>query len=568
MNERDIAALIAAGESLAAEFKSDRSREPLHDGTIYEEMVALANTDGGCLLVGVEDDGTVTGAKPRHGNATDPLRLQAAVFHNTVPHLTTHVSVVQVADRVVLCVQVGRHRAICATAAGKCVRRVIGGDGKPATVPYYPADHPSRARDLGGADLSSEVLEGGDWSCLDPLEFERLRRTVSRQPRSDKVLLDLQSDEELAKALGLVVTRGTQLAPTYAGALLVGREELLRDAVATHEVRFQVIDGQGDVRTNDVLRGPLLSVVEELDARFQARNQEREVLVGMWRFAVPDYSPQGFREAILNALLHRSYSELQPVHVQWHPDHLLIASPGGFPEGVTIDNILTHEPKPRNRQLARVFERVGLAEQSARGVDRIYMGQLRYGRPAPDYGRSDGTAVRLVLHGGAASLDFARFVYEQDKGGQQLSVDDMLVLNALLHERRVDAPHVSRLIQKGAPDARRVLERLVEGGLVEAVGERQGRAYHLSAQTYRRLGRPGAYVRVHGIDSARQEALVLEFVKAHGRVARREVADLCGLTGPQATHLLRALCMKHRQFRQEGRKRGTHYVWSEDQDLE
>lgn len=65
--------LIAAGEAAGREFKSDRQQ--IGDGTIYEEIVAMANTDGGTLLIGVEDDGTVTGAKARHGRSTDPPKL-------------------------------------------------------------------------------------------------------------------------------------------------------------------------------------------------------------------------------------------------------------------------------------------------------------------------------------------------------------------------------------------------------------------------------------------------------------------------------------------------------------
>ncbi len=62
-------------------------------------------------------------------------------------------------------------------------------------------------------------------------------------------------------------------------------------------------------------------------------------------------------------------------------------------------------------------DRFGLVEQTGRGVDKIFMGQLRYGRPAPDYSRSDSEGVRVVLRGGEASLEFSAFVFEQDQAG-------------------------------------------------------------------------------------------------------------------------------------------------------
>ena len=65
---------IQSGEGIDREFKSDARQ--ISDREIYEEVVAMANTKGGILLLGVEDDGTITGAKPRHGSTTDPLKLR------------------------------------------------------------------------------------------------------------------------------------------------------------------------------------------------------------------------------------------------------------------------------------------------------------------------------------------------------------------------------------------------------------------------------------------------------------------------------------------------------------
>jgi ATP-dependent DNA helicase RecG len=105
------------------------------------------------------------------------------------------------------------------------------------------------------------------------------------------------------------------------------------------------------------------------------------------------------------------------------------------------------------------------------------MGQLRYGRPAPDYSRSDSEGVRVVLHGGEASLEFSAFVFEQDQAGKFLRLDDLLVLNLLFFERRIDLERIELLIQKEESRAREILERLHERGLIEGRGEKRGRIY-------------------------------------------------------------------------------------------
>ena len=556
MDRNRLIELLAAGESLEIEFKSDRRQ--ISDNEIYEEIVAFANTKGGVLLIGVEDNGAITGARHRHGKTTDPVKLQSAIFNNTVPNINTRVSVIPHENGRVIAIAVDAYPEPCATSSGKSLRRTIGADGKPQTLPFYPRDQRSRKVDLGLLDFSAQTIEDVSFENLDPLEFERLRQTVSRL-HGDRRLLGLK-DEEIAKALRLVETRNDRLVPTIAGILLLGREEVLHQALPNHEVRFQVLDAQGNVKVNDVFRLPLLRVIQEVETRFSARNEEQEVSVGLFRIPVPDYSPDGFREAFNNAVLHRDYSRLGAVYVQWQPDHLLMTNPGGFPEGITVNNILVHEPKPKNPRLAEAFRRIGLVEQTGRGVDKIYLGQLRYGRTAPDYTRSDADGVRVVLRGGKPSLQFAAFVYEQDRQGMPLTLEEMIVLNALFFERRIDSEQAGRLIQKEVNEGRAVLERLNERGLVEAKGEKKGRVYHLSAPLYRKLGQPDGYVRTHGISSIRHEAMVLEYVQAHGRIERNKVMSLCDLSNQQAGRLLKKMCDDGKLARKGTPPRWTYYV--------
>jgi ATP-dependent DNA helicase RecG len=368
------------------------------------------------------------------------------------------------------------------------------------------------------------------------------------------------SAEETAKALRLVETQGGKLVPNVAGLLLLGREGVLQSVLSTHQVHFQVLDILGNVKVNNAFRLPLLRIIQEIQSRFASRNEEREVSVGLFRIPIPDYSPDGFREAFNNALLHRDYTRLDAIYVQWQPDHLLVTSPGGFPEGITIDNILVHEPKPRNPRLAEAFRRIGLIEQTGRGVDKIYLGQLRYGRPAPDYTRSDVSGVRVVLRGGKPSLQFAAFVYEQDQRGASLSLDELIVLNALFFERRMDSAQAGHIIQKGAAEGRVVLERLHERGLIDAKGEKKGRVFHLSAALYRQLGQSEGYVRAHGISPIRHEAMVLEYVQAHGRIERKHVMELCGVSKDQAARLLRKMGESGKLKRMGNPPRWTFYV--------
>ena len=202
MTSDQLQQLIQAGESLNLEFKGEE-RAPLNDRAIFEQAVCFANSEGGTLLIGVEDDGRVTGARPRHGHTTEPAKLQAAIFNNTEPRINSRVSVISINGLSVIAAEVDPYPEICATKSGTALRRVMAADG-PQCVPFYPHEHVSRRVNLGLLDYTAQSPSDARWEDLDPLAFERTRQTITAL-RGDAALLSL-SDIELAQALQLVET--------------------------------------------------------------------------------------------------------------------------------------------------------------------------------------------------------------------------------------------------------------------------------------------------------------------------------------------------------------------------
>jgi ATP-dependent DNA helicase RecG len=180
---------LAAGEDYHTEFKSDRKQ--LADNDLVEAVVCLTNGAGGVLLVGVEDDGRVTGARPRHESGrTDPVRLQALIANRTEPPITCQVSAVTVNGADILVVEVPDSPRIVGTATGKYVRRAIGGDGRPTCLPLRAHEMLAREIDRGAADFARLPAHGATWDDLDPFEFERVRRLIADAgDRADRVLV-------------------------------------------------------------------------------------------------------------------------------------------------------------------------------------------------------------------------------------------------------------------------------------------------------------------------------------------------------------------------------------------
>ena len=425
---------LPAEESLTVEFKSDR--DCLSDDDLIEAAVCLANAQGGLVYVGVEDDGRVTGlhrSRPAHIGT-----LCALIANRTSPPLYVECHELDHGGQRVAVVAVPKSLSIVARSDGLIKRRRLRMDGRPECVPFLPAEHLSRQSDLRMADPSGQLLAGASLGDLDPLQRERLRAIIARNPRSDKALVGL-TDEELEGALGLTVSEGSVRRPTLAGLLLVGGTASLRRLVPTHEVLFQVLEGN-KVRVNEPSSAALVEVVEWLDLLSRGVNTEQEFNDGLFRVGVARVDTDALREAINNALVHRDYTRLGPVRVCWEGDQLIISNPGGFVEGVTLDNLLTTEPKPRNPKLADAFKRIGLVDRTGRGVDLIFKGMLRFGRPLPDYSESRPDLVKLGISTEPADLAFVRMVLDEEAREQELlPVETLLVLTELRRARRAGA---------------------------------------------------------------------------------------------------------------------------------
>lgn len=521
-------------ESVTVEFKGDRKRLP--DDELVGAVVAMANTGGGTIYIGVEDDGTATGLDPRHD---PPDGIVPLVANRTVPSVVVTVERLVVNGLAIAKVDVPRAPQIVASSGGVFLRRRLKHDGTPENVPLLPHDIPSRLSQLGVQDVSRQPVPNAVLSDLDPLERGRLRRFIERS-NGEPALLAL-SDEELDGVLGFTLRDGKATSVTLAGLLMIGSEESLRRLVPTHEVAFQVLERE-EVRVNEFTREPLVRVVEWLEGNIAPWNREEELQVGLFRVSVPLVERRGFREAVANSLIHRDYTRTGAVHVRLQDDTLTVSNPGGFVEGVTVDNLLTTEPRPRNPWLADVLKRLGLVERTGRGVDLIYRGVLQYGRARPDYTRSDPSTVVLRLPVAAADLAFLRLITEEENRLQSpLPIDSLIALSLFREQRRVTRSELRQAIQKDEASATRALEALRERGFVQSHGRAKGTTYTLTSRVYALLGSRSEYVRQAGFDALQQEQMVAQYVREHGQIARADVMDLCGIGADQAKRLLRKL---------------------------
>lgn len=538
-------------ESLTVEFeselsqRSDGSTKPrkLPDGELIDTVIALSNTEGGVLYLGVEDDGTPTGIHEEHSDVT---RLSAFIANKTVPPVPARVSTLLLSRDgsaneegvQVTRIEVPKSTAIVAASDGKIMRRRLKADGTPESAPLYPYEVITRLSTLGQLDYSAFPVPGTTMDDFDPAELRRLREILEENRNSDPTLLELP-DEGVLSALQMTTVADGKVTPTVAGILIAGKRDSIARAVPTAKATFQVLEGT-EVRVNQDFDQPLLYTIEKIREMIEPWNPEREFEDGLFRQSVPEFDRRAFREALVNAFGHRDYAALGRVRVLIDDEGLTIANPGDFIEGVTVNNLLTAEPHGRNGCLMHALKRIGLAEKTGRGVDRIFEGSLHYGRPLPDYSGSTSANVRVFIARSAPDELFMKMLREErERTGKPLSLSSLLALDALKMQRRLTVRELAAQLHITNVVARTTLESLVEAGMVVARGNSPARSYTLSSSVYARSGKEAGFVRQADIDKIRHPELVMKLaIQQGGSVATREVESLLHLHRKQAYRLL------------------------------
>lgn len=543
--------LIPSKETVNIEFKSDKKGLP--DSSLIESVVGLANTNGGELFLGVEDDGTISGVSPNHEDITG---LVALVANRTIPSLRVDAEIIKEKNKKIIRIIIPKSKSIISTSDGKMLRRRLKLDGTPENAPMYPFEINSRLAELNLLDFSAQILSGASINDFDNNERARLRNIIKLR-KGDNSLLDL-SDEELDKALRFVKEENGILYPTITGMLLIGKESKIKELMPTAESSFQVLEGT-QIRVNEHFFKPLLATFEIFENYMKVWNPEREMESGLFRIPIPEFSDKAFREGLVNAFCHRDYTMLGTTRVSINDEGLTISNPGGFVEGVNLNNLLTVEPHGRNPALADSLKRIGLAERTGRGIDRIFEGSIVYGRPLPDYSESTDKEVKLFIPRAEPDISFAKMISdEEQKIGRSLPINSLLILSTLQRQRRLPLHELAMSIGISETRTRAAVEALVESGLVEAIESGRNRSYILSEKVYKRQNNIEGYVRQTASDYSRIEEMICSLAKQRGNITRSDVMKLLRIDSSKAYYLLKKI-VKNGRLISEGIGRSAKY---------
>ncbi|MFP5408065.1 MAG: RNA-binding domain-containing protein [Gammaproteobacteria bacterium] len=493
-----------------------------------EYAVCFANAGGGVVVFGV-DDKPVGRMKAIHGaKGYDLERWRRDIFDSTRPNLAVEVFELAVPEGTgkVLGVRVdaGGSKPY-GTASGVFKQRV----GK-SCMPLDSTAFNRQSIQTAAVDWSGAVAQGVELSDLDPIEIARGRQIAERlRPQSDIPRL---SDTDFLAALGAIREGNI----THTGLLLFGKETVLSRLCPQHLVQYVWQSGETQVARNDQFRFGLLHTLERIEQIFTSpANPERELTLGLQKLRIPAYHLDVVREAVLNAVTHRDYSDPGKVLIRQLADELVITSPGGFMPGITPENILRHEPKSRNNALANAFLKLGLVESSGIGRRRIFVLCLSLGKPIPLY-ESDGHSVTLHVYDKGHDENTARLVARWRDEGREVGLEALMVLAYLRQNAFIDSSSASRLLQRPLAQAREILDQfaLPRTGILERRGHTPAATFHLAKGIAKDLLGKAAYTKTRGLNPIRYAEMVKAYLQDHGSISPKECRELLGLGESQS----------------------------------
>lgn len=521
-------------EDESLEFKEARKRYDFEK--LVEYVVALANEGGGKILLGVTD------ARPRSvvGSAAfeAPERTRAGIFDRL--RLRVNVEEVRHPDGRVVVVHVpSRDAGTAIHYNGKYFMRV-GDNLLPMTG--------ERLREIfaeTGPDFSAEVCPGATIDDLDEGAVDKFRLLWSTHTRNDA--LAQVAAERLLEDAGLLFNRSA----TYAALILLGTRSGLSRHLPQAEIIFEYRAREPSISYQQRVefRKGFFGHYEELVELINLRNETQEFVDGLFMRKIPTYSDAVVREGLLNAICHRDYRDGGSVFVRQYPRLLQIESPGGFPAGITEENVLRRQ-KPRNRRIAESFAKCGMVERSGQGMDRMFEQSILEGKRVPHFTGTDRHQVVLNLQGQIRDVRFLKLLEEIGQETlESFPVEDLLLLERTFHDEPVPE------------DLRSRLGRLVDLGILERVGRGRAVRYMPARRFYQIIGKKAAYTRRKGLDRDTNKALLLKHIAENRKdgCRLRELTDvLPALSYDQVRNLLQDL-KREGVIRAEGTR--AHARW-------
>lgn len=312
-------------------------------------------------------------------------------------------------------------------------------------------------------DFSAKICEGLKIEDLDPKAIEIMKQKYAE--KNENPGFEGISDEQALSDLDLLVDGKLN----YAALVLLGKTKTIRKYLPQNNVVIEYRNDPASIQYDDrmEIQQPLFMAIENIWAYINqpTLNPQVHISENVYIFDIKLFNKETIREAVLNAIAHRSMNVQSDVVIKQSPTELTITNAGGFPIGVDKSNVLTVNSTPRSKRLAEVLQKTGLVEKSGQGVDKMFTNCIMEAKPLPDFSATDNYQVSLKFRTEIKDVPFLIYIRQEQARRpkhQKLNVFQLMAIYQVCfgEELTISQADIDQLVNEG------ILGRSKSGTLV------------------------------------------------------------------------------------------------------
>ena len=260
-------------------------------------------------------------------------------------------------------------------------------------------------------DYSAKICEGLTIDDLDSKAIEIMKQKYAE--KNENPGFESVSDVQVLSDLDLLVDGKLN----YAALVLLGKSTAIRKYMPQNNVVIEYRNDPASIQYDDriEIQQPLFLAIDNIWAYINqpTLNPQVHISENAYIFDIKLFNKETIREAVLNAIAHRSMIVQNDVVIKQSPTELTITNAGGFPIGVDKSNVLTVNSTPRSKRLAEVLQKTGLVEKSGQGVDKMFTNCIMEAKPLPDFSATDNYQVSLRFRTEIRDVPFLIYIRQE-----------------------------------------------------------------------------------------------------------------------------------------------------------
>ena len=503
-------------EGRTLEFKKAENQFS-RDKDLPDYCAALSNEGGGKLVLGVDNDGNVTGTKAFEGTLNT---LSHTLFQKI--GIRVDAEELNYQEKRVLIFHVPNHLfGIPVKSTGSYTYPMRAGE----SLTEMDAQTLRKILNEGESDFSAQTVLELRLDDMDESAIDKYKQLWAEKSKRDEYRFF--STEKLLRAIGGFSEKGLN----YAALILFGKKDTIDEIIPGSEIIFEWRHDQTKTAHDFRIawRKPFFCIYDEIWNAINARNIRFPFQEGLFQSEIFAFNEKAVREALLNAVAHRDYRITgQSIFIKTSPQEFYIESPGGFPPGMTPENVL-EKSYWRNRRIAEFLEKVEMVERAGQGINDIFESSIREGKGLPNFDGSDAYSVVLRIPAQVKDKNFILFLEKIVKEKQIfLSFEEIFELE--------------KTRESGVVDNAEFRNKFLRLGLIEKAGRTRGTKYLLSHHYYKHADQPGVHTRLRGLSRDQKKELILNHLKKNKKGFMKDFKDVfVEMDQPGIKNLLREM---------------------------